>query len=273
MTSEANRFADIEIPEEPLDEQIPVVLGVRISPAVVSLVNGENCQLNAFVYGFYNPSQLVTWSVSGNTSNNTSISEDGKLSIGSDENSEKITITATSVSDTAKSVSITVDIYQVQIVSTIGSVTVTMQKGETQKLKAIVSGFNNPNQNVSWTVGCNESTNTVINDNGELTIGKDETAKTIVIRATSVDNPEKYGEFAIDIDHSDETELIIGDVNGDGKVTIDDATTVQKFLAEMITLSDAQSTAADANGDGKITIDDATTIQKYLAEMIDHLGK
>ena len=273
VTSEANRFADIEIPEEPLDEQIPVVLGVRISPAVVSLVNGENCQLNAFVYGFYNPSQLVTWSVSGNTSNNTSISEDGKLSIGSDENSEKITITATSVSDTAKSVSITVDIYQVQIVSTIGSVTVTMQKGETQKLKAIVSGFNNPNQNVSWTVGCNESTNTVINDNGELTIGKDETAKTIVIRATSVDNPEKYGEFAIDIDHSDETELIIGDVNGDGKVTIDDATTVQKFLAEMITLSDAQSTAADANGDGKITIDDATTIQKYLAEMIDHLGK
>ena len=106
-----------------------------------------------------------------------------------------------------------------------------------------------------------------------MTIGKEETAKTIVIRATSVDNPEKYGEFAIDIDHSDETELIIGDVNGDGKVTIDDATTVQKFLAEMITLSDAQSTAADANGDGKITIDDATTIQKYLAEMIDHLGK
>ena len=104
------------------------MLGVRISPAVVSLVNGENCQLNAFVYGFYNPSQLVTWSVSGNTSNNTSISEDGKLSIGSDENSEKITITATSVSDTAKSVSITVDIYQVQIVSTIGSVTVTLQR-------------------------------------------------------------------------------------------------------------------------------------------------
>lgn len=66
--------------------------------------------------------------------------------------------------------------------------------------------------------------------------------------------------------------VLIGDVNGDGNVTIDDATTVQKAIAEMITLNEEQKEAADANGDGNVTIDDVTTIQKYIAEMIDQLG-
>ena len=65
---------------------------------------------------------------------------------------------------------------------------------------------------------------------------------------------------------------IIGDLNGDGKVTIDDATLVQKAIAEMISLNEDQKKAADTNGDGNITIDDATMIQKYVAELIDHLG-
>ena len=65
---------------------------------------------------------------------------------------------------------------------------------------------------------------------------------------------------------------IIGDLNSDGKVTIDDATLVQKAIAEMISLNEDQKKAADTNGDGNITIDDATMIQKYVAELIDHLG-
>ena len=40
----------------------------------------------------------------------------------------------------------------------------------------------------------------------------------------------------------------------------------------MISLNDDQKKAADTNGDGNITIDDATMIQKYVAELIDHLG-
>ena len=69
-----------------------------------------------------------------------------------------------------------------------------------------------------------------------------------------------------------EPEILIGDVNGDGDVTIDDATMIQKAIAELIELDDTQKKAADANADGQITIDDATMIQKYIAELIDHLG-
>ena len=63
-----------------------------------------------------------------------------------------------------------------------------------------------------------------------------------------------------------------GDVNQDGKITVDDVTMLQKYLAEIITLNDAQKRAADTDGDGQIKIVDATEIQKYIAEMIHHLG-
>ena len=66
--------------------------------------------------------------------------------------------------------------------------------------------------------------------------------------------------------------LPIGDVNGDGKVTIDDVTQLQKHLAELVQLTPDQIIAADTNCDGIVNIDDATNIQKYLAELIDHLG-
>ena len=63
-----------------------------------------------------------------------------------------------------------------------------------------------------------------------------------------------------------------GDADGDGKVTISDATTVQKHVAQIITLEGNLLKAADANGDGKVDISDATQIQKYIAQIIDHLG-
>lgn len=69
-----------------------------------------------------------------------------------------------------------------------------------------------------------------------------------------------------------EPSFIMGDVNRDGKVSIDDATLIQKSLAELEKLTPEQENAADANADGRITIDDVTQIQKYIAELIDHLG-
>ena len=69
-----------------------------------------------------------------------------------------------------------------------------------------------------------------------------------------------------------ELKICIGDVNADGKITIDDATLVQKAVAELVVFDSVQQKAADVTGDGIVTIDDATMIQKYVAELIDHLG-
>jgi surface glycoprotein (TIGR04207 family) len=67
-------------------------------------------------------------------------------------------------------------------------------------------------------------------------------------------------------------EFAVGDSNGDGKIDIKDATTIQKCIAKISALTPEQQKAADANGDGKVDINDATLIQKYLAKYIDRLG-
>ena len=63
-----------------------------------------------------------------------------------------------------------------------------------------------------------------------------------------------------------------GDTNGDGQLTIRDATAIQRHLAEYELLTPEQQALADTNGDGSITIDDVTLLQMYLAEYDVTLG-
>ena len=59
--------------------------------------------------------------------------------------------------------------------------------------------------------------------------------------------------------------ILYGDVNQDGRVTIQDATQIQKYLAGTSRLIGQALKNADVNADGKITNDDAISIQKYLS--------
>ncbi len=65
----------------------------------------------------------------------------------------------------------------------------------------------------------------------------------------------------------------VGDVDGDGKITISDVTMIQRYVAEFITLTDVEMLAADTDGDGIVDIKDATHLQMYLAEFHAVLGK
>ena len=62
-------------------------------------------------------------------------------------------------------------------------------------------------------------------------------------------------------------EVLLGDVNGNGKVEVTDATMVQMIAAELTTVSAERMKAADVNGDGEVNISDATLIQQYAAEI------
>ena len=61
------------------------------------------------------------------------------------------------------------------------------------------------------------------------------------------------------------SDVVMGDINSDGVVSIDDATLIQKYLAEMSNFNILQRLLADFNGDGSITIEDVTEIQKYIS--------
>ena len=64
--------------------------------------------------------------------------------------------------------------------------------------------------------------------------------------------------------------FLYGDVNGDGKVDIDDITRLRIYIAELTTVI---FPGADANGDGTLDIDDLTLLRKYFAEEAVVLGK
>lgn len=61
---------------------------------------------------------------------------------------------------------------------------------------------------------------------------------------------------------------MLGDADGDGEVTIMDATEVQLAVAKVIALSEDRNRCADADRDGETTIMDATQIQKFVARVI-----
>lgn len=63
-----------------------------------------------------------------------------------------------------------------------------------------------------------------------------------------------------------ETTEFLGDVDGDGEVTIIDATCIQRKLANIATAKFIEA-AADTDEDGELTIIDATVIQRWLAQL------
>ena len=99
------------------------------------------------------------------------------------------------------------------------------------------------------------------------------TGDTVRIRLTS-DSSNSYYGFSIDsIDYvAEPNALSVGDVNGDGEITILDATCIQKYIAQLEDFTDKQKEVADVNGDGTISVMDSTQIQKYIVQLIDTLG-
>lgn len=61
--------------------------------------------------------------------------------------------------------------------------------------------------------------------------------------------------------------VLIGDVDQDGSITISDVSEIQLHLAEMATLTGNNLIAADANGDGVVDIKDASLVQSYIVNI------
>lgn len=91
---------------------------------------------------------------------------------------------------------------------------------------------------------------------------------------TTADDPTG-GELVINniiiTGNSVNAEGLMGDADLDSKVTIKDATAIQKHIALIEAISEKGLPLADANRDTEISISDATTIQKFVAGLIDIL--
>ncbi len=57
---------------------------------------------------------------------------------------------------------------------------------------------------------------------------------------------------------------LLGDVNGDGKINLQDASMIQRGSLNKITLSNEEKKAADVNGDNTVNLRDASAVQKHV---------
>ncbi|MBQ4516784.1 MAG: metallophosphoesterase family protein, partial [Clostridia bacterium] len=87
--------------------------------------------------------------------------------------------------------------------------TSTVKTGLTQTFSAKIFGYNNPSQEVIWSVSGNESPKTTINSEGVLSIDIDETAKKLVVTATSAANSSKSASVTVDVE-SNISEINVG---------------------------------------------------------------
>lgn len=68
--------------------------------------------------------------------------------------------------------------------------------------------------------------------------------------------------YCINLPENDD--YILGDVNGDGKISIVDSKYVLQYDAQSRTLTDRQFALADVNGDAKVSIADSKSILNYI---------
>ncbi|MBQ7965984.1 MAG: dockerin type I repeat-containing protein [Ruminococcus sp.] len=85
-----------------------------------------------------------------------------------------------------------------------------------------------------------------------------------------LDSSDKVAGFTLDFTIPKD-DFMLGDVNGDGRITIMDATAIQLHIAQLEMLPEDKLACADTDGDGKIAIMDATQIQLFIAQLIPEL--
>ena len=94
--------------------------------------------------------------------------------------------------------------------------------------------------------------------------------KSVAVFNKVVDNTNKAkGEYSTEITAAggSDVELLLGDVDKNGTVEINDATMLQRYLSEYITSVDSR--VADVTRDGKVNVKDVTEIQRYVAQLRD----
>ncbi len=87
------------------------------------------------------------------------------------------------------------------------------------------------------------------------------------VRFNGTDGPSQWSNVL----ETNSGSAIMGDADGDWGVTIMDATTVQRHVAQLTTIAENRIPYSDVDGDGNITVMDATMIQRFIAQLIPSL--
>lgn len=204
--------------ENPLE---PVVTGIVLVPTNVEVILGRSVMFNTMVNGVNLSDFSAIYSVSGQTSINTYIGNDGILHVGADEQSKVLVVTSKAAADERYFATATVSVTDSQHAVDQSTVTevviypgaVQIGCGYSQQFAAKVNGVNNPSQQVVWELTGATSEDTRVTTNGLVFVGEDEKSNMLVLTAYSQKTPEVYGEAIIDV--------VPADTPGVDEVTVD----------------------------------------------------
>ena len=199
----------------------PMVTGIVLVPTDVEVILGRSVMFNTMVNGVNLSDFSAVYSVSGQSSTNTYIDQDGTLHVGADELSKVLVVTAKAAADQRFFATATVSVTDSQHAvdqSTVTEVIVypgatQIGCGYSQQFAAKVNGVNNPSQQVIWKLTGATSSDTRVTPNGLVFVGKDEQSNMLVLTAYSQKTPEVYGEAIIDV--------VPADTPGVDEVTVD----------------------------------------------------
>ena len=211
VTSEADESvyaqAVVSVDVNMEDPLAPVVTGIVLVPTDVEVVLGRSVMFNTMVNGVNLNDFSAVYSVSGQSSTNTYINQDGTLHVGADEQSKVLVVTAKAAADQRFFATATVSVTDSQHAvdqSTVTEVIVypgatQIGCGYSQQFAAKVNGVNNPSQQVVWKLTGATSSDTRVTPNGLVFVGEDEQSNMLVLTAYSQKTPEVYGEAIIDV--------------------------------------------------------------------------
>ena len=165
--------------------QPATITGVTVEPNTANVEAGETQQFTAKVEGTGDYNESVTWTVSGNESDDTTI-ENGVLTVATDETATTLTVTATAVGDGTTYGTATVTVTQPATITgvTVTPATATVEAGGARQFTAKVEGTGDVSKEVTWSVS-GSNAGTTISENGLLTVAADETAKELTVTATA----------------------------------------------------------------------------------------
>lgn len=161
--------------------------------------------LSATVRGENNPPQTVTWSLSGHSSENTTISALGVLTAGSDETANTLTVTATSAVDPTKYATKTIMVMKVLSIAISPETAVTTLGGKLTFSCAVTGSNLLSNGMVNWSITGATSANTKLpttatvssSTKPTLTVGSDEEASSLTVTVTASEDTSKAASATV----------------------------------------------------------------------------
>lgn len=253
------------------DQNAKPLARITVSPSTATVVKGGNQQFSAAVTDM-NLSDVL-WKVSGNTSSSTSIDSSGKLTVGTDETASNLTVRAENRADSSiySNATITVVNPARKASISLAPTTARVTKGNSQQFSAAVTGMNL--SDVLWKILGNTSSSTSIDSTGKLTVGANETASTLTVRAENRADSSIYSSATVTV------------VNPVPKASISVAPTTaritkgssQQFSATVVGLDDSRliwkaigntSPSTSIGGTGKLTIGTNETASTLTVQAI-----